>query len=229
VQHEAHDDAPSTSGSGGSAGAAGQGMVSVGGMTAGGMSTGGMSVAGAGAAMVGGGGATSTLRGCPDSSWGECQATVRLTLRGDGPSKSGDGVWSEPLQVPAYPPMTDPPTPPSEVAEKDWDRSSLPAGACVFRVHGVAPSCFGSSGQVVYGPCQDGMQVVPLGYYELPNCSQGISPGCPSADPSYGQNFFWYAVPDASATDTTTIVVCAGICEVARLNDGGMLCLRGHP
>lgn len=185
-----------------------------------------VTLAGASGASGGVGGATHTPRGCPDASWASCDAGLALTVRVDGPTEAADGVWVEPLQVPtsfpqspSAPPPEALPTPPAK-----WDRSALPAGACVFRVHGVPADCLGRSGRVTFGACVPGPVPVPLGYYELPNCDQGIAPGCPSDYPYAGENYIWYSVPEPSVANETTLVLCAGLCATAAQT--GVLCLH---
>lgn len=164
---------------------------------------------------AGAGGSPGVPRGCPDASWGRCDSGVDITLRLDGVSKTDTGAWAEPLQVPTYPPFMVPPPEPMHVPPEAWDRSQLPAGACVFRIHGVPPDCLGREGRVSLNACDPGgpPPPLPLGYYELNNCEQGIAPGCPSDDAYAGENYIWYAVPDAESPDTTKLVVCAGLCK----------------
>lgn len=235
VRRDPNDDEPSASAPGGSSGAptiAGAGAGAGGTSSIAGAGAGGApSVAGAGAASVGGGGATSTLRGCPDASWGECRQGLDLTLRFDGPSKDPSGVWAEPLQIPTYLPMTIPPdvdwTP---IEPEAWDRSELPGGACVFRIHGVAPDCLGRGARLQYGACGGlGIPVVPTGYYEQPFCAQGIAPGCPTDEAWRSINAIWYAALDLSAPDSTLLVICAGICGQELMALQPQLCLHRPP
>jgi len=136
---------------------------------------------------------------------------------------TSDGAWSEPLQVPDYShvdltkPRGDPPHPPEL-----WDRSSLPAGACVFRVHGVNAGCLGESPYISYGACRDSKLVVPISYYESNKCEEGIAPGCPSEDVLSSQGW-WYAVTDPHEPDVLTVVICAPVCWSA--GAGASMCL----
>lgn len=136
------------------------------------------------------------------------------------------GVWAEPLQVPPSQPMMIPPqtmpTPPER-----WDRSELPAGACVFRVHGAPSDCLGEVGQVTLGVCAPDRAPIPLGYYELPNCDRGIAPGCPARDSYALDSFVWYAVTDAGEANETTLVICPALCE--SVVQAGAVCLRHSP
>lgn len=201
--------------------------------------TGGASVAGmggvsgsGGTAEGGGGAAASSLRGCPDSSWTSCKARFVLDLRFDGmSSKNADGtVWAEPLQLPPYsqPPPTHQPV---SVDSADWDRSRLPAGACVFKLHGTRASCIAANfGRVSGGPCdQEERPVIPLGYYELPSCAEGLAPGCPSDDPWLGDNSVWYTVPEEDGSDDTLLVLCAGICHFFAPSEDAKMCVLGGP
>lgn len=221
VRRDPNDDEPSVSGSGGSSGTA---TVAGAGGTA--------SIAGA--AGVGGtvasGGTTTTLRGCPDASWGECRQALELTLRFDAPSKDASGAWAEPLQIPtSLSTMSPPDVDWRPLGPETWDRSELPAGACVFRIHGVAPDCLARGGRLQYGPCGGlGIPVVPTGYYEQPYCEQGIAPGCPTSEAWRSINAIWYAAPDASAADSTLLVICAAICGQEQQALQPQLCLH-HP
>lgn len=163
--------------------------------------------------------------GCPDASWtGQCQVPRSFLLDLKGPSMMSSGAWSEPVQVPNYGQVdvtkrpNDPLLPPEQ-----WDRSTLPAGACVFRVHGVSTSCLGTSPVLSYGGCMP-QKIAPQSYYELHQCEQGIAPGCASAE-ALGRGDWWYAVTDPRTPDEFTVVICAPICWQA--GAGGAMCLYG--
>ncbi|HET9959945.1 MAG TPA: hypothetical protein VFQ61_35880 [Polyangiaceae bacterium] len=114
-----------------------------------------------------------------------------------------EGVWIETLQAPppVYVPLfgaavnTDPET---------WDRSALPAGAGVFRLHGIDASCYPHGGYMYYGGSGDG-PIEPYNFYETSQCES--LPGCPSAtvnDQDWGA--WWYLTGNQTAAD---LIVCA--------------------
>lgn len=201
-------------------------------------SGGGSETAGAGAAATSGGsvavgGGTSggvapddrplrAVRGCPDASWGNCDAGLYLTLTVDGPSDAGNGVWVEPLRVERPPLPRGAPPADANAGPESWDRSELPAGACVFRVHGAPADCFAERGRLTFGACDPGgpPRPVPVGYYESSRCSEGVAPGCPK-QPWGNQSYAWYAVREAD--DAVTIVLCAGLCETALQANGACM------
>jgi hypothetical protein len=124
----------------------------------------------------------------------------------------GAEVWVEPLQIPNYPqgllenlPVVEP---------SKWDRSPLPAGACVLRIHGLSGACL-RPGLLFVGTCAsraapEASLIVPFGYYEGYSCNQGIAPGCPSAAASdWNNGYWWYLVARGEDTD---LVVCAPEC-----------------
>lgn len=172
-----------------------------------------------------------SLLGCPDQSWNQCPERFNLTLHFDGTSTKSDDarVWSEPLQLPAFPEgVSGPLSGPIDPAL--WDRSMLPAGACVFRIHGAPASCLVTNfGRVRSGPCGAPPPiVVPFGYYETSYCDEGIAPGCGNAEPYHSDNQAWYVVPEAEP-DQFRLVMCAGICSVFVGGETGQMCVVGGP
>ena len=123
---------------------------------------------------------------------------------------TGSGIYAEPLQVPDYG------TPPNNFPQYDfpdpssWDRSPLPAGACIFRLHGMSADCV-RNGILFVGACPaPGVPgVAPGSFYDEPFCGQSIVPGCPTADPWSPAGFWWYSQPDGANVD---LVVCAPEC-----------------
>lgn len=166
----------------------------------------------------------STPRGCPDESWGSCDAGLLLTVSTTGRSDGREGAWIEPLQVVRPSPAPFGPIAPAQ-PPGEWDRSELPSGACVFRAHGVPVDCFGIGAEVTMGRCgggPPGPRPIPFSYYELSSCAEGVAPGCPGpADPWSKQNYTWYAAKEPDGT--ATIVLCARLCE--QLLDVGEGCL----
>ncbi len=143
-----------------------------------------------------------------------------------------DGVAIDSLQVPDYslapnPPPAGVPYPAPDPAE--WDRSDLPAGACVFRLHGVDARCYPKGATFFTGSCsglEDGRPLIaPSSFYDKYRCTS-VAPGCPASDPWSGEpGYWWYFVP---RSDTVTdLVVCAPACANSFFGYGG--CLRLHP
>jgi hypothetical protein len=150
--------------------------------------------------------------GCPDPAASAACPAVTADLDFRSMTDNQSSSWVEPLQIPQFgsrPPNYDPSDPLVEPAL--WDRSALPAGVCVFRLHGVPGSCL-RPGQIFVGTCaaQDGgPRIAPGDFYENNTCAQGIAPGCPSSDPWSGDGVWWYMVPRGADTD---LVVCAPEC-----------------
>lgn len=177
-----------------------------------------------GSGGVGGGAAAaeadSTLsNSCPQTmSNPSCRTTlIDISFSHDGPSPHS-GIWVEALQLPEYPP-TDlrdlryrPAIDPSK-----WDRSPLPAGACVLRIHRLAGDCL-KFGPLYFDSCaalaaQDAEHAISFSFYESPSCREGIAPGCPSADPAdWNNGNWWYLVGRGEDTD---LVACAPQCSMA--------------
>jgi hypothetical protein len=195
---------------------------SAGGSNAGGSNAGGSAVSGQGGD---GGSGGRVLRGCPEDSWGSCGPGFSLELSATEPTTAVNGMWAEPLQMEPPPPLSFPPGP--RQSPEEWDRSERPAGACVFRVHGIPPGCFGLGADLSLVSCRiPGPRPIPPSYYELPGCADGIAPGCPTAaDGSSTQNYSWYAVP--AADGTATVVLCARFCEMLLATQ--VACLKAKP
>jgi hypothetical protein len=145
----------------------------------------------------------------------------------DGP----DGITIEPLQTPDYPypiPYPYPALPAPNPDPATWDRSELPANACVFRLHGVNAACFPNGGIFFTGSCSSlmgGIGVAPGSFYDSHACN--VEPGCPTADISAGEiGYWWYLVDRGDATD---LVICAPECAGSFTSFGGCLSLRSSP
>jgi hypothetical protein len=150
-----------------------------------------------------------------------------LTVNLLGSSLTND-VWSEPLQVPKYGTRPDGYYPPSANTDPaSWDRSPLPAGACVFRIHGLTPNCV-RSGTLWEASCQpDGFgdeRLLAPSFYETGVCMRHIAPGCPTADPWNAAGHWWYLQPDGENVD---LVVCAPECASSIVNNSPCLELPG--
>lgn len=184
-------------------------------------STGGGGSGGESGAPIAGattGGAPPDLVGCPDAAWfEECPAFWRADLDFSWIQPEPASIWAEALQIPEYvenplTPSAQPP-PPSET----WDRSPLPEGACVFRLHGVATGCLSPTMSLQLGSCASSStgepRIIPLSYYELDACGMNIAPGCQSADPWSFHGNYWYAVPGSVGAAEATIVVCSPLCN----------------
>jgi hypothetical protein len=101
----------------------------------------------------------------------------------------------------------------------------LPAGACVFRVHGMGANCV-RNGILFVGDCPGpGVAgTAPTGFYDWPYCGQNVVPGCPTADPWGPVGLWWYLQPDGANVD---LVVCAPECA-AGIDSAGA-CLNLFP
>ncbi|MEP7053322.1 MAG: hypothetical protein ABJB12_23365, partial [Pseudomonadota bacterium] len=121
-----------------------------------------------------------------------------------------------------YPPSVD-----SDPAT--WDRSPLPAGACVYRIHGLTPNCQ-RAGTLEPDSCEGysfgGSPAEVPSYYETSVCTRRIAPGCPTADPWNASGHWWYLQPDGENVD---LVLCAPECASPALKDSGCLHLSGPP
>ncbi|RYZ07279.1 MAG: hypothetical protein EOO73_13020 [Myxococcales bacterium] len=210
-----------------------EGLEPVSGSGAGGSE--GVLVGGAGGSELahgGGGAGASTPVGCPDASSPSCEASFLLDLSFDGTStKTSDGsVWAEPLQLPAFAPVSPGPSVPVDPA--DWDRSRLPVGACVFKLHGARESCLnGRFSRISAGACQERPLVVFTAYYEVPHCTEAIAPGCASDDRFLTENQVWYTAPDSEGNGETLLVLCAGLCApfVSSADADSKMCVLGGP
>jgi hypothetical protein len=142
-------------------------------------------------------------------------------------SDPASGLFVEPLQAPDYGVR-----PADHVASyiqpdpSTWDRSPQPAGACVFRLHGMNAICL-SHGMLFAGDCPPPGEsgVAPESFYESPFCAQALVPGCPISDPWGLVGAWWYLQRDGADVD---LVVCAPGCAVAIAGSGGA-CLRFDP
>jgi hypothetical protein len=162
--------------------------------------------------------------GCPDPA-GSVAACPEVQADLDFRNTSGNisSSWVEPLQIPQF--GTSPAGYYSSAQPVDpalWDRSALPAGACVFRLHGVPGSCL-REGNIFLGPClfDGGPRVSPGDFYENNRCGQGIAPGCPTSDPGSYDGFWWYMVPRGPDID---VVICAPECA-QELQPSAQACL----
>jgi hypothetical protein len=146
-----------------------------------------------------------------------------------------DGVTVDPLQVPDYSAAPNPPAEGVPYPAPDssaWDRSDVPAGACVFRLHGVDSRCYPKGASFFTGSCsglEDGRPLIaPDSFYDEYKCTDTM-PGCPVSDPWSGEpGNWWYFAPGNDGDDgVATLVVCAPACANSFYGYGG--CLRLHP
>lgn len=178
--------------------------------------------AGGGAALPdGGAGVPPTPLGCsaPTDESACTSATVLLDLH-HVTSDPASGLSVEPLQAPDYGVRPDDHVPSYIQPDPSaWDRSTRPAGACVFRLHGMSASCL-SRGLLFEGGCPapGDPGVAPQSFYESPFCKQALVPGCPISDPWGIVGAWWYLQNDGADVD---LVVCAPGCEVAIAGPGG--------
>jgi hypothetical protein len=132
------------------------------------------------------------------------------------PVETDSGVRVEPLQVPMFerggwydgPRSPDPAT---------WDRSALPKGACVYRLHGVSADCYPLGGFLWSGSCEavSAHSQVPLlfSFYEIHRCD-GVSPGCPSSEPKADAPGNWWYLVGVGPMESD-LVICAPECTSA--------------
>lgn len=143
-----------------------------------------------------------------------------------------DGVTVDTLQVPDYSVAPNPPAEGVPYPEPDpstWDRSETPAGACVFRLHGVDTRCYPKGATFFTGSCNgldEGRPLIaPDSFYDEYKCKD-VAPGCPASDPWSGEpGNWWYFSPESDSV--TNLVVCAPACANSFYGYGG--CLRLHP
>lgn len=100
----------------------------------------------------------------------------------------------------------------------------MPAGACVFRIHGLTPECYqlGRHNWIKNRACDDFLLTgfSPAAYYDARDAvSPSVEPGCPS--PNWGasaQGYWWYL--NAVGPDTADVVICAPECANAFASSG---------
>lgn len=165
-----------------------------------------------------------------------CASELELDVdpRMTAPS-AADGVTVELLQAQASWNTELPPSgaiPDENSDPSTWDRSALPAGACVFRIYGMdGLHCYPSGGTFFTGSCaalnSDGVNVAPGSYYDSGyECT--TAPGCPSAD-GYPEpiGYWWYFSESGfdleRRQDFTDLVICAPECANSFPRGG---CLR---
>lgn len=121
------------------------------------------------------------------------------------------GVIVEPLQVPDYRGYV--PEPILSFPEPDpssWARSETPAGACVYRIHGVRAECY-PRGVFYTTSCTqlDGPTTSLVDFYD--GELNGALPGCPPVSHAVDALGYWYYLVPRSR-DTLDVVVCAPQC-----------------
>lgn len=144
-------------------------------------------------------------------------------------------VRIEPIQEPEFPyPVVFPPDTPLPDPNPDpatWDRSDVPAGACVFRLWGVNAACYPSGGTFFTESCAavgaGGPLIAPGSYYDGNEC--GRAPGCPSAEPYIVSSGYWWYFGNSGVAESgevfTDLVICAPECANSFAMGG---CLRLH-
>jgi hypothetical protein len=168
----------------------------------------------------------SAATGCPE------ELLLDIDPKVDQLTESG-AITIEPLQEPDFsniPPYDfDAGLPDQNPDPATWDRSDLPAGACVFRLYGVQAGCYSGGGIFFTDSCSTlksdrGVNVAPSSFYDTNTCT-GVAPGCPSADPyEFEPGSWWYLVPRSD--DVTDLVICAPECASSFYLEGGCLRLR---
>ncbi|HEX3777147.1 MAG TPA: hypothetical protein VHV51_21890 [Polyangiaceae bacterium] len=128
-------------------------------------------------------------------------------------------VTSTPLQYPSYEPQPDGGTlePNQNTDPSTWDRSPLPAGACVFRVQGLSAACL-LHARIIAGPCNASVQVGLINVSDVGQCGAGAIPGCSTSDPWRSGGDWWYVQADGTDYD---IVMCAPECAQQVARNGG--------
>jgi hypothetical protein len=172
-----------------------------------GLPNGGASMAGASAAI-----------GCPAAAIPAACQPLSVPIDIMGPRQGERGVWSEPVQIPSFSATGTTPDWRTPDASQ-WDRSALPTGACVFRLRGFSADC-ARAGKLLEGNCGARVSVTLASFYDTQECSQGIAPGCPSANP-LGAGSWWYLVPREGDAD---LVICAPLCSIQ--SEVGQSCLE---
>jgi hypothetical protein len=179
------------------------------------------------------------LPGCVPVDRGEPQDSACPAPRIDidpsivGPVCAPGGFTIEGLQLPDFSNgvLADPANPPfTEPDPAKWDRSVLPAGAYVFRVHGLRASCYPAGGRFYTGPCSanlGNLHVLPASFYEqhcteVPGCSTAEKIAFSGGTDGYDVSGYWWYLNDRgdSALD---VVVCAP--NVPSYASGGCLAL----
>jgi hypothetical protein len=169
------------------------------------------------------------LAGCPDQSWSQaCGDRLKVEVDFTGPRGLPSGAWAEPVQVP--PLDRDPNAEPLPPVQPDqWDRSEVPADACVFKLHGLERGCLAPSMTLGFGSCEPlppgQHRVIPFGFYESMHCAEGVAPGCPPPGSGAGDGQWWYLVPNPSAPSEATLVICSQLCM--NFGPNGLACLQG--
>jgi hypothetical protein len=165
-----------------------------------------------------------TPLGCPNPSWETaCDSRISVSLNFEHPVMDARGRTVEPIQTPTYD-FSRPWVRREPVDEANWDRSRVPAGACVFRMRGYQAGCFDRNMQISIGNCGDQPKIVPLGFYEMNRCEEGIAPGCPNSD-QFGEGSWWYLVPSEDDSNDTNLVICAPECAMFPRGPDSSVCL----
>jgi hypothetical protein len=161
----------------------------------------------------------------------QCPTPVNLELDLTKETDDADsGVSAEPIQAPEYglrPPGDYPPS--VNTDPTTWDRSALPAGACVFRLRGWPADCM-EPATIINGSCVNDFISNPtagVSYYELGMCQKGVAPGCPTADPWNASGNWWYLLPDPDGVNAD-LILCAPACA-ATLALYGSVCFAVTP
>jgi hypothetical protein len=146
------------------------------------------------------------------------QQSPGFPARGGELPRPATVVTSTPLQYPKYqPPDAGALSPGQTTDPSTWDRSQLPAGACVFRVQGLSAACL-QHAQILAGPCAQPVSVGLINVTDFGQCGPGDIPGCSTSDPWNGGGDWWYVQADGDDYD---IVMCAPECAQQVAWNGG--------
>ncbi len=148
---------------------------------------------------------------CPD-------LDVVIDVAEQGVYTAVDGVQAEVLQRPVFDESNRAPDPDADLPPPEsWDRSELPAGACVVSLSSIQTDCYTHQATLaVYHPPDDaGVAVSQASYYarrfaeKVDLCDWPV-PGCPSEQWGGPGGYWWYFTERAS---DTLFVICAPACE----------------
>ncbi len=167
----------------------------------------GSSVATGGALDISSGGSTAAKPTCSPRTFGFDPSSAETTV--------SSGITVEPLQLPMFDDAVGIYRGPMNPDPSTWDRSALPQGACVYRLHGINADCYPEGGAIYAARCGElsADVVQPFSFYEVNHC-RDIAPGCPSAAIATGAPGAWWYLSRVSDT-VADLVICAPECGTA--------------
>jgi hypothetical protein len=100
---------------------------------------------------------------------------------------------------------------PPEVPPEDWDRSELPAGACVYRLFGLPYECVPAADELLVGTCPRTPRIPKPSITEFRFHHPALEPGCIRAEwAEEADGSWWYFRAGDGFTD---VVICAPLCN----------------